>query len=128
MQDAVPTLAVLAAFNRTPVRFVGVANLRIKECDRLRALAEGLSAIRPGLGEELGDDLLVRGDPALAGSAVRACVDTHKDHRIAMSFSLAALKIHGITIQDPDCVDKTWPQWWSVLESLGVQQRVFDLD
>ena len=50
MQDAVPTLAVLAAFNDTPVRFTGIANLRVKECDRIRALATELSRIRPGLG------------------------------------------------------------------------------
>jgi hypothetical protein len=48
MQDAVPTLAVLAAFNETPVRFVGIANLRVKECDRIRALSTGLSQIRAG--------------------------------------------------------------------------------
>ncbi len=46
MQDAVPTLAVLAAFNETPVHFVGIANLRVKECDRIRALSTGLTQIR----------------------------------------------------------------------------------
>ena len=59
MQDAVPTLAVLAAFNETPVRFVGIANLRVKECDRIRALATELNRIRPGLAREEGDDLVV---------------------------------------------------------------------
>ena len=65
MQDAVPTLAVLAAFNATPVRFTGIANLRVKECDRTRALAVQLSRIRPGLATEDGDDLLIASDPAL---------------------------------------------------------------
>ena len=59
MQDAVPTLAVLAAFNDTPVRFVGIANLRVKECDRIAALATELSRIQPGLAHEEGDDLVV---------------------------------------------------------------------
>nr|HZY68823.1 3-phosphoshikimate 1-carboxyvinyltransferase [Devosia sp.] len=54
MQDAVPTLAVLAAFNRTPVRFVGIANLRVKECDRISALSTELSRIQPGLAREEG--------------------------------------------------------------------------
>jgi 3-phosphoshikimate 1-carboxyvinyltransferase len=72
MQDAVPTLAVLAAFNATPVRFTGISNLRVKECDRVAALAEGLSRISPGLGREEGDDLLVASDPSLSGRTLPA--------------------------------------------------------
>lgn len=123
MQDAVPTLAVLAAFNNKPVRFVGLANLRVKECDRVSALAHGLCAIAPGLGEEQGDDLLVHANPALAGQTVDALIDTHSDHRIAMCFALAGLKIAGIRIQDPDCVGKTYPGYWDALGSLGVQTQ-----
>lgn len=121
MQDAVPTLAVLAAFNRTPVRFTGIANLRVKECDRVAALAQGLSRIRPGLGVEDGDDLLVASDPALAGQTLPAEIDTFADHRIAMSFALAGLKIGGVTILDPACVAKTYPDYWRALGSLGVR-------
>ncbi len=120
MQDAVPTLAVLAAFNETPVRFVGIANLRVKECDRIRALSRGLNAIRPGLATEEGDDLVVAADPALAGQRLPAAIDTFADHRIAMSFALAGLRIEGITILDPDCVGKTYPGYWDALSSLGV--------
>ncbi len=120
MQDAVPTLAVLAAFNTVPVRFTGVANLRVKECDRLAALAAELSRIAPGLGREDGDDLVVAADPALAGSARPARIETYADHRIAMSFALAGLRIDGITILDPGCVAKTYPGYWADLASLGV--------
>ncbi len=120
MQDAVPTLAVLAAFNETPVRFTGLANLRVKECDRVRALSTGLSNIRPGLGIEEGDDLIVASDPKLAGQTLPADIDTFADHRIAMSFALAGLKINGITILDPGCVAKTYPRYWDELASLGV--------
>jgi 3-phosphoshikimate 1-carboxyvinyltransferase len=123
MQDAVPTLAVLAAFNNSPVRFVGIANLRVKECDRIRALSLGLNAIREGLAHEDGDDLIVAADPALAGQTHRAEIDTFADHRIAMSFALAGLKVHGITIQDPDCVAKTYPTYWETLARLGVETR-----
>lgn len=119
MQDAVPTLAVMAAFNATPVRFVGIANLRVKECDRVRALATELSRIRPGLGVEEGDDLLVASDPGLAGQHLPARIHTYSDHRIAMSFALAALKIHGLTILDPACVGKTYPGYWDALRGLG---------
>lgn len=120
MQDAVPTIAVLAAFNETPVRFVGIANLRVKECDRIRALSTGLNTIREGLATEEGDDLLVASDPALAGQHLAAEIDTFADHRIAMSFALAGLKIHGITILDPGCVAKTYPDYWDAIGSLGV--------
>lgn len=121
MQDAVPTLAVLAALNTTPVRFVGIANLRVKECDRIRALSLGLNGIRHGLAQEVGDDLIVNSDPLLAGQTLPAEIETFADHRIAMSFALAGLKIAGITICDPDCVSKTYPGYWQALGSLGVK-------
>jgi len=121
MQDAVPTLAVLAAFNETPVRFTQLANLRVKECDRVQALFDGLNAIRPGLATVEGDDLLVAADPALAGTATDALIDTHSDHRMAMCFALAGLKVSGIRIQDPACVGKTYPGYWDALRGLGVE-------
>ena len=120
MQDAVPTLAVLAAFNKHPVRFTGIANLRVKECDRIRALSTELSRIRPGLAREEGDDLIVASDPALAGQSLPTRIETYADHRIARSFALAGLKIHGITILDPGCVAKTYPGYWDALAGLGV--------
>ncbi|HVW92211.1 MAG TPA: 3-phosphoshikimate 1-carboxyvinyltransferase [Devosia sp.] len=121
MQDAIPTIAVLAAFNAAPVRFVGIANLRVKECDRISALATELNRIRPGLAVEEGDDLLVYGDPALAGQVRPARIQTYADHRIAMSFALAGLRIGGIAILDPDCVGKTFPGYWRALAGLGVE-------
>lgn len=120
MQDAIPTIAVLAAFNETPVRFVGIENLRVKECDRIRAVSTGLNTIREGLAKEEGDDLLVFSDPSLTGQSLPADIDTFADHRIAMSFALAGLKIRDITILDPGCVAKTYPGYWDALASLGV--------
>lgn len=121
MQDAVPTLAVLAAFNRTPVRFTGVANLRVKECDRVAAMATELSRIRPGLAIEEGDDLVVASDPGLAGQRLPARIETYDDHRIAMSMALAGLLVEGIEILDPGCVAKTFPGYWDALAGLGVE-------
>ncbi len=126
MQDAVPTMAVLAMFNRTPVRFTGIANLRVKECDRVRALATELDRIRPGLGREDGDDLLVASDPSLAGQFLPTRIRTYADHRIAMSFALAGLKIGGITILDTGCVSKTFPGYWDALACLDVRLRLGD--
>ena len=124
MQDAVPTLAVLAAFNETPVRFTGIENLRVKECDRIEAVHAGLTAIRANLATVEGDDLIVHGDPALAGQAHDCLIDSYADHRIAMSFALAALKIQGVKIEDPDCVSKTFPTYWDTLRGLGVSVQI----
>lgn len=120
MQDAIPTLAVLAAFNETPVRFIGIENLRVKECDRIDAVHKGLMQVRAGLATVEGDDLIVHGDPTLADHDGRALIDSHADHRIAMSFALAAIKVKGVRIEDPDCVSKTFPSYWDVLRGLGV--------
>jgi 3-phosphoshikimate 1-carboxyvinyltransferase len=124
MQDAVPTIAVVAAFNNQPVRFVGIANLRVKETDRIRAVANELNRIRPGLAKEEGDDLLVASDPALLEASQRnvtSRIETYHDHRIAMSFALAALRVGGVTILDPACTGKTYPEYWEMLASLGVE-------
>jgi len=120
MQDAVPTLAVLAAFNATPVRFTGIANLRVKECDRTRALAVQLSRIRPGLATEDGDDLLIASDPALPSPAATVALETYDDHRMAMSLALLGLRLDKIVILDPGCVAKTFPGYWDALSGLGV--------
>ncbi len=120
MQDAIPTLAVLAAYNETPVRFTGIENLRVKECDRIRALSLGLNNIRAGLAREEGDDLIVTRRSGTRGQTVSALIDTFADHRIAMSFALAGLKTSGIAIENPSCVAKTYPNYWDALGSLGV--------
>ncbi|MDI7775917.1 3-phosphoshikimate 1-carboxyvinyltransferase [Asticcacaulis sp. EMRT-3] len=123
MQDAIPTIAVLAAFNHHPVRFVGIANLRVKECDRINAVATELNRIQPGLAQEIGDDLLITPDRSLMGRKVEADIHTYHDHRIAMAFALAALVIDGLRILDPGCTAKTWPGYWRDLQSVGVEMR-----
>lgn len=121
MQDAVPTLAALAAFNATPVRFTGIANLRVKECDRVAAMATELSRLSPGLAVEDGDDLVMAPCPPEAFRPAR--IETYADHRIAMSMALVGLKVPGVTILDPGCVAKTYPDYWRDLERLGVTLR-----
>ncbi|MDO9502363.1 3-phosphoshikimate 1-carboxyvinyltransferase [Falsiroseomonas sp.] len=118
MQDAVPTLAALAAFNATPVRFTGIANLRVKECDRVAAMATELSRLAPGLAVEEGDDLVVTPQPLAAFRPAR--IECYADHRIAMSLALVGLLVPGVTILDPGCVAKTYPDYWRDLAGLGV--------
>ena len=121
-QDAVPTLAVMAAFCGKSIRFTGIENLRVKECDRIRALSEGLCAIHTELAEEQGDDLIVNGQLDLKGLGhIEALIDSKDDHRIAMCFSLAGLMIEGVSIRNPSCVAKTYPSYWDTLQQLGVK-------
>ncbi len=66
---------------------------------------------------------MINSDPGLAGASQRNIttrIETYADHRIAMSFALAGLRIGGIAILDPDCVGKTFPGYWEALRSLGV--------
>ncbi|MDP2699761.1 3-phosphoshikimate 1-carboxyvinyltransferase [Thalassospira sp.] len=121
MQDAIPTLAVLAAFNNSPVRFTGISNLRVKECDRIYAINEGLNRINPGLSSVDGDALLIHGNPGLIGQTHPCQINSFSDHRIAMSFALAGLQVGGIQILDPECVAKTFPEYWTELEKLGAK-------
>lgn len=121
MQDAVPALAVVAAFNNVPVRFVGIANLRVKECDRIEVVAAGLNAIKNGLAIVEGDDLIINSDPNLRPDNEVSIIKTARDHRIAMSFALAGIKLDGITILNPKCVEKTFPNFWDVMAGIGLK-------
>ena len=119
--DAVPTLAVLAAFAGGETRFTGIKNLRVKECDRIVAVATELNKIKAGLAEEDGDELVIHGDRELAKNGKPAEIETYDDHRIAMSFLLAGLKVPGIKIRNPDCVAKSFPNFWEVWKQLGMK-------
>jgi 3-phosphoshikimate 1-carboxyvinyltransferase len=116
--DAIPTLAVLAAFTAGKTCFTGIANLRVKECDRISALATELNKIKPDLAEEKGDDLVIHGDSDLAKNGQAAKIETYQDHRIAMSFALVKLKIPKIKICNPKCVEKSFPEFFEVWKKL----------
>ncbi len=112
MPDMVPTLGVLAAFRRGRTMITNVAHLRIKESNRLAAMAAELN--RMGISaSELPDGLMIEGGPAHAAS-----IETYNDHRIAMSFAVAGLVTPGITIADKKCVDKSFPGFWQELAKL----------
>lgn len=112
MPDMVPTLAVLAAFRKGRTSITNVAHLRIKESNRLAAMATELNRI--GIeAEELSDGLIVKG-----GRPSAASIQTYNDHRIAMSFAIAGLLIHGTEISDKKCVDKSFPGFWKELKKI----------
>lgn len=119
LPDAAMTVAVLAAFCPGVTRIRNVANLRVKETDRIHALTTELRRIGADV-EELPDGLHIAGDPARLHGADIA---TYDDHRMAMCFGMAGVRLPGIRIQDPACVSKTYPGFWDDLQHLGGQVR-----
>lgn len=114
MPDVVQTLAVLAAFAEGPTRIRNVPNLRLKETDRLSALAAELA--------RMGVDAVVEPDGLTirpTGVPESAEIETYGDHRMAMSFALAGLRLDGMVIRDPDCVSKTFPEFFDLWSDLG---------
>jgi 3-phosphoshikimate 1-carboxyvinyltransferase len=117
MPDMVPTLAVVAAFARGTTVIKNVAHLRAKESDRLGAVVAELTKM--GIAADCTDsDLRIEG-----GTPRGAEIDTYGDHRIAMSFALAGLRVPGVKIKGENCVDKSFPRFWDVLNGLQARPR-----
>jgi len=113
--DLAPTLAVVALFAEGRSELRGLAHLRHKESDRLTVVAGNLG--RLGCRVEVCGDCL-RVTPPPRSRRTGAVIETASDHRIAMAFAVAGLAIDGITIDDPDCVAKSNPSFWSQLDLL----------
>jgi 3-phosphoshikimate 1-carboxyvinyltransferase len=111
MPDTVPTLAVVAMFADSPTVIRNVANLRIKECDRISALNSELTKLGAGV-EEYPDGLKIYPKPAYKP----ALINTYNDHRMAMAFAMAGLLIDRVVIENPSCVSKSFPDFFSVFE------------
>jgi 3-phosphoshikimate 1-carboxyvinyltransferase len=112
LPDGVMTLAVLAALAQGETRIVNVANLRIKESDRLAALVTELRRI--GIeAEELPDGIRIQG-----GKPHGADIETYADHRVAMSFAILGVYVPGIRIGTPECVSKSYPTFFEQLQGL----------
>ncbi|MEZ4331112.1 MAG: 3-phosphoshikimate 1-carboxyvinyltransferase [Myxococcota bacterium] len=110
--DAVLAYAVVCLFADGPTTIRNVANLRIKETDRLAALEAELRKL--GAGAEAGPDWLRIEPRPLHGAEIA----TYDDHRMAMSFALAGLRVSGVVILDPGCVSKTWPDYFETFARL----------
>jgi 3-phosphoshikimate 1-carboxyvinyltransferase len=117
LPDAAMTVAVLAAFCQGVTRIHNVANLRVKETDRLHALATELRKLGANV-IELADGLQINGDPGILHGADIA---TYDDHRMAMCFGMAGARLPGVRIAEPSCVSKTYPDFWGDLQRVGVQ-------
>ena len=112
MPDQVPTLAVVSAFFHGATVIKNVAHLKSKESNRLGDTVNELNK----MGIEASctkSTLTIRG-----GQPQGAVVETYNDHRIAMSFAIAGLKVPGICIRNEGCVEKSFPAFWQVFEGL----------
>jgi 3-phosphoshikimate 1-carboxyvinyltransferase len=115
ISDLVPTLAVVAALADSPSRIRGVGFIREKESDRLGDLAAELR--RAGVAvDETDDGLDIRPSAARVHGAR---LGTHHDHRLAMAFGVLGSTVEGIEVEDPAVVSKSWPGFWSMLDSLA---------
>lgn len=113
--DEIPILAVLAAFAEGTTVIRNAEELKVKESDRLSIMVEGLLA----MGAEVtgtDDGMIIQGGKPLRGT----CIDSHKDHRIAMSFAVAGLAAEGVTsIPDSECVAISYPGFYEDLQKLS---------
>jgi 3-phosphoshikimate 1-carboxyvinyltransferase len=109
ISDTVMTLGIVACFAKGTTKITNIGHIRHKETDRISALAIELRKIG-ALVEEFPDSIIIH-PSKLHGAEI----ETYNDHRIAMSFAIAGLKIPGITICNPSCVAKTYPDFFDDL-------------
>ena len=112
ISDTAQTLAAIAPFAEGPTTIRGVAHARLKETDRVAAMATELRRLGQEV-EEFPDGLRIVPRPLLP-----ADVSTYDDHRMAMSFAVAALRAPGLRLRDPGCVAKTFPDFFQRLDAL----------
>jgi 3-phosphoshikimate 1-carboxyvinyltransferase len=116
--DIVPTLAAIAPLAASPVEIVNVANLRVKESDRLATVTSELRRLGATV-EERPDSLLIQP----GWSDAPAAIETHNDHRIAMAFAIAGLARGNVTIEKEQVVSKSYPRFWRTLDEATTSSR-----
>ena len=130
--DAAMTLAVMALYAQGTTTLRNIASWRVKETDRIAAMATELRKLGATV-EETADSIRIT-PPATLGDWRAACIHTYDDHRVAMCFSLAAFNPAGlpVRIEDPQCVAKTFPDYFealfSVTQTVAAQIPVICID
>ena len=112
--DAAMTVAALALFANGTTTIRNIYNWRVKETDRMHAMKEGL--VRLGATVDTGEDWIAITPPTALHPA---SINPYGDHRVAMSFSLAAFATSNIIIEDRDCTAKTFPNYFETFLSLS---------
>jgi len=117
--DEIPVLAVAMAFADGESVVEGAGELRVKETDRIAAICSEISKLGFSI-EEKEDGFKIKGKPDIAQNSENSCVDSHGDHRIAMSMAVAALCLPGETrIEGTEAVSISFPEFWGLLETLS---------
>lgn len=111
--DTAQTLATVAPFASSPTRIRGIASARVKETDRVHATCVELDRLGVRV-EEHEDGMTIYPVEKMRSASIQ----TYNDHRMAMAFSLIGLRFDGVTIENPSCVSKTFPNFFEVLETL----------
>ena len=129
MTDAFLTASVLAAVAEGETRITGIANQRVKECNRIAAMRVQLAKFGVHC-RELEDGIVVSGKSYKELSKVEDSVFCYDDHRVAMSISvLSVLSPHPVVILERECTAKTWPGWWDILaQSFNVSLSGIDAE
>lgn len=112
--DQAQTLAVLAAFAKGKTVITGIASLRVKETERIRAIE--IELLKMGIRTESTPSSLT----IYGGNPKPAAIKTYGDHRMAMAFAVAGAKLSGMQIENSEVVTKTFPMFWNTLESIGI--------
>jgi 3-phosphoshikimate 1-carboxyvinyltransferase len=116
--DLLPTLAVLAALADGASELTGIERARIKESNRVAAVKDGLERMGIKVTEEENRLMVTGSEPK--GSVI----DSQSDHRVAMAFSILGSVVGETTINDAECVSKTFPQFWDILKSIGGEVKI----
>ena len=112
--DQAITLAAIAPFADGPVCIKGISHIRMQESDRISAIIENLTALGVRVEEKLDGVIIYPSDDS--HNLRPAVIQTHDDHRLAMSFAITGLRSPGVTISDPMCCKKTFENYFDVLE------------
>lgn len=117
MPDTAQTLAVVAAFAKGKTIITGLSTLKIKETDRLRALKNELNKMK--IKSDITDDSIT----IIGGSPQKAVIKTYGDHRMAMAFAVAKLRVPELIIKNPEVVKKSFPDFWNMFNNLISKKR-----
>lgn len=115
--DLAQTFVVTCALMNIPFHFTGLASLRIKETDRIEALKTEMQKLGYMISDGDGTELIWNGERCEPDSNIT--IDTYEDHRMAMAFAPAAMKLGSIKINNPEVVSKSYPAFWDDLRGAG---------
>jgi 3-phosphoshikimate 1-carboxyvinyltransferase len=114
--DILPMMALVCCLSKGESLIENAGRLRLKECDRFAATVQELSGLGADIRAE-GDSMVIHGREKLTGGVL---ADSHHDHRMAMMLSIAALHCReSVSLENPSCVNKTWPGYWDDYKALG---------